>query len=124
MQQWPLLNPPSGSSGRSCFGDVEAPDALYVGLPPNLGPASSLVRQPGGSLVFTLFLARQLLEARHAVDPALNTPEPSICPASMVPGTPTSSTLLNLRPSFLLSVGQEPIGLLNAPLSARPGVCF
>lgn len=62
MQQWPFLIPPSGSSGQSCFGDVEIPDALCVGLPPNLGPASNLIRQPGGSLVFTLFLARQLLE--------------------------------------------------------------
>ena len=51
----------SGSPGWSCFGDAEVPDALCVGLPPNLGastcpptPGQAVRRQPGFHSIFSL----------------------------------------------------------------------
>lgn len=68
MPQLLLLDPPSGSSGQRCFGmhSLRRPSSLPTVwgclLTRGQQPPPFLVRQPGGSLVFTLLLARQLLE--------------------------------------------------------------
>lgn len=79
MQQWPLHNPPSGSSVRSCFWDAETPETLCVGLPPNPGPAPAPAPPPDQAVrqeaawFSHYFQPDSFWKARHAVDPAPNT---------------------------------------------------
>lgn len=110
MKRW-LLNPPSGSSGQSCFGmqtlDVLI-SALCVGLPPNPGLTPTPDSWPGSQEAAWFshyFQPDSFWKVRRTADPALNTPEPAFCPSPTDPGKPTLAHLISDPASFFLLLG-------------------